>query len=39
MAVNWASLAYLMLVYWPYLAAAALIGIAVGWRSFTPPKP
>lgn len=33
------SLAYLLGVYWPYLTAAALIGLVVGWRSFTPPKP
>lgn len=39
MAVNWASLAYLVQVYWPYLTVAGLVGIAVGWRSFNPPKP
>lgn len=38
MAVNWASLPYLVMVYWPYLAGAGLIGAIVGWRSFTPPK-
>jgi hypothetical protein len=38
MAVNWASLPYLVLAYWPYLAGAGLIGLVVGWRSFTPPK-
>lgn len=32
------SLAYLAGFYWPYLAGAALIGLVVGWRSFTPPK-
>lgn len=32
------SLVYLLGVYWPYLAGAALIGLVVGWRSFTPPK-
>ena len=38
MAVNWASLPYLVTAYWPYLAGAGLIGAIVGWRSFTPPK-
>ena len=36
--VNWASLPYLVLAYWPYLVGAALIGLVGGWRSFTPPK-
>ena len=39
MIVNWMSLTYLMQVYWPYLAGAALAGLVVGWRSFTPPEP
>lgn len=32
------SLTYLLGIYWPYLAGASLIGLVVGWRSFTPPK-
>lgn len=31
------TVTYLSGVYWPYLLAAVLIGIIVGWRSFTPP--
>lgn len=37
--MNLNSLLYLLAAYWPYLAAAGLIGAIVGWRSFTPPKP
>jgi hypothetical protein len=37
--MTWTSLAYLLVAYWPYLAAAGLIGLVVGWRSFTPPAP
>ena len=36
--MDFESLAYLLGIYWPYLAGAALIGLVVGWRSFTPPK-
>ena len=39
MGMNWTSLVYLLAIYWPYLAAAALIGLIVGWRSFAPPGP
>jgi hypothetical protein len=39
MSVNWASLFYLVGLYWPYLAAAGVIGLVVGWRSFAPPRP
>jgi hypothetical protein len=38
MTMNWTALAYLLVAYWPYLAGAALIGLMVGWRSFTPPN-
>jgi hypothetical protein len=37
--LTWASVQFLFGYYWPYLAAAAAIGLVVGWRSFTPPKP
>ena len=33
------SLVFLFGHYWPYLAAAAAIGLVIGWRSFAPPKP
>ena len=36
--MSWSSLAFLLGYYWPYLAAAAAIGLVTGWRSFTPPK-
>jgi hypothetical protein len=36
--MSWTSLVYLLSYYWPYLAAAGLIGLVVGWRSFAPPK-
>jgi hypothetical protein len=38
MAMSWTSLFYLLVMYWPYLLGAGLIGIVVGWRSFAPPK-
>lgn len=38
MGMNWFSLAYLAQHIWPYLAAAGLIGLVVGWRSFSPRK-
>lgn len=37
--MSWNSLVYLLGAYWPYLAIAGLIGLVVGWRSFTAPKP
>lgn len=36
--MNWGALIYLLGLYWPYLAAAGLIGLVIGWRSFTVPK-
>ncbi|MET3925799.1 hypothetical protein ABIE28_001908 [Devosia sp. 2618] len=36
--MSWNSLHYLLGMYWPYLAAVGVIGLVVGWRSFTPPK-
>ena len=36
--MDWDGLIYLLGVYWPYLAVAALIGFVVGWRSFTLPR-
>lgn len=38
MAPNWFSLVYLAQQTWPYLAGAGLIGLVVGWRSFSPPR-
>ncbi len=32
------SITYLLEVYWPYAAAAALIGLGAGWFSYTPTK-
>lgn len=37
--MNWYSLLYLAQQTWPYLAAAGLVGLVVGWRSFSPPEP
>jgi len=34
---SWASVQYLLGFYWPYVTVAALIGLVVGWRSFSPP--
>lgn len=36
--MSWDSLQFLLGYYWPYLLVVALIGLAVGWRSFSPPK-
>ena len=35
--MSWDSLVFLLGYDWPYLAAA--IGLIVGWRSFSPPRP
>lgn len=32
------SLIYLLELYWPFLAGAALIGLAAGWFSAAPKK-
>ncbi len=37
--MSWASIAFLVEYNWPYLLAVASIGLVVGWRSFSPPKP
>ena len=29
---------YLLQIYWPYMAGAALIGTAAGWFSYARPK-
>lgn len=34
-----ASIAFLVQYSWPYLLAVAVIGVLVGWRSFSPPRP
>jgi len=36
--MSWASIGFLMAYDWPYLLAVALVGLLVGWRSFSPPK-
>ena len=38
MLISGSSLLYLLGFYWPYLIVAALIGLVVGWRSFSPPS-
>ena len=37
--MSWAGLQFLLSYYWPYLAVVLAIGVVVGWRSFSPPKP
>ena len=37
--MSWASVTYLVEYSWPYLLVVAAIGLVVGWRSFSPPKP
>jgi hypothetical protein len=32
------ALAYLVVMYWPYLLGAGLVGLVVGWRSLAPAK-
>ena len=32
------SVMYLLAIYWPYMAGAGVIGIAVGWFSYARPK-
>ncbi len=36
--MSWNSLAYLVGVYWPYLAGAGAIGLVTGWLSFSQPR-
>jgi len=36
--MDWRSLVYLVGIYWPFLAAAAGIGLVVGWRSVSTAK-
>ena len=37
--MSWAGFQFLLGYYWPYLAVVLVIGLVVGWRSFSPPKP
>ena len=37
MLMSGATVSYLLGFYWPYLGAALLVGLVVGWRSFSPP--
>ena len=32
------SLMYILGIYWPYMVAAAVIGVSAGWLSFARPK-
>lgn len=36
--MSWTSIAFLISYDWPYLLAALVIGLLVGWRSFSPAK-
>ena len=36
--MSWNSAVFLFGYYWPYLSAMVVIGLVVGWRSFTPPR-
>jgi len=36
--MNADSLLYVLGIYWPYMVAAAVIGIGAGWFSFATPK-
>lgn len=37
MANVWASLVFLIGVYWPYLLAASCVGVVTGWMSLSRP--
>ena len=37
--MSWTSVAFLLGYYWPYLLVVAVIGLLVGWRSFSPSRP
>lgn len=37
--MDWESMVFLLGYDWPYLLAVLVIGLVVGWRSFSPPKP
>ncbi|GEM_PF-1045717 len=34
----WASLIFLVSVYWPYMLGALLVGVVTGWLSLSKPK-
>ncbi len=33
---SWETLIFLVSIYWPWLAGAALVGLVTGWLSFVP---
>jgi len=35
MAQFWTTLAFLLAYYWPYMAAAASVGLVTGWLSLS----
>jgi len=35
MAQLWTTLLFLLTYYWPYMAAAALVGLVTGWLSLS----
>lgn len=37
MGAFWTSLSFLVGTYWPFLAAAALVGMVTGWLSLSRP--
>ena len=37
--MSWSSVTFLLVYDWPYLIVVAIIGLVVGWRSFSPPRP
>lgn len=39
MAGWWTSLVFLVGAYWPYVTAAAVIGVITGWLSLSPKTP
>lgn len=36
--LTWQSAQFLFGYYWPYMAVAAVVGLVVGWRSFSAPE-
>lgn len=36
--VSWTALVYLIGIYWPFVAGAALVGLVTGWLSLSAEK-
>jgi hypothetical protein len=36
--MSFASLTYLLAIYWPYMAGALAVGLVAGWFSYARPK-